>query len=346
MEKKEYIHEVIDCHYHIMNWFSPEGRNFWEDLDEYVNGRNFRSVNLNAIPSMEEQDVSSNIMAALYKLYHPEIYAHGGLVYDKYPVSEVMPEGMDPLTQYRELMEIGFDGIKMLETKPTEMKVLGRPVSDPLYADFFKAVADDGTHMLWHVADPETYWDPDVYAIYLDGTYPSKEEVYGHAMKILEKNPHLNVTFAHFFFMSEHPEELEEIFQTYPNVSVDLTPGGEMYESFGKRYEYYRDFFIRYADRILFGTDSTRWYHIKPDNVYQFLTTDDEMQMGQYEFKGIKLPAPAYEQILCNNFLRGVSEKPKPINKDALRRYIDKYQHLIQNQEVKRQIEEVMMRGM
>ena len=33
-----------------------------------------------------------------------------------------MPCDMDAVAQYRELVKIGFDGIKMLEGKPTEHK--------------------------------------------------------------------------------------------------------------------------------------------------------------------------------------------------------------------------------
>ena len=78
---------------------------------------------------------------------------------------------------------------------------------------------------------------------YGDGTYASNEEVYRQINRVLEKHPNLCVNFAHFFFYSCYPEKLEEIFNRYPNVGVDLTPGGEMYFGFDDNREYYLKFF-------------------------------------------------------------------------------------------------------
>lgn len=338
--------KVIDSHYHIYNWFDKNGKTFWETTGAYRDGRGFRNVNINTLPSVK-RDVSNNIMVALYKLYHPDFYAHGGLIYDTYPVPAVMTEGMDPLTQYKELMEIGFDGIKMLETKPTEIKAIGRTVDDPLYADFFAAVEQDGTHMVWHVNDPDIFWDINKIPAdcleagwyYGDGTYPAYETIYKQALAVLERHPSLKVSFAHFFFLSEDPERLEEIFAKYPGVSVDLTPGVEMYGGFGKRCQYYYDFFNRYADRIEYGTDAhdggEGYNWVIADTVYRFLTTDDDFDIWDYQFKGLKLPEETTEKILWKNFAGRVGETPKPINVAALKAYVEKYKHLIQDEKVR-----------
>ena len=55
----------------------------------------------------------------------------------------------------------------------------------------------------------------------------------------------LNLCLAHFFFCSENPEKLEEMLEKYPNLCVDITPGGEMYIGFDKRREYFKDFFTK-----------------------------------------------------------------------------------------------------
>ena len=43
----------------------------------------------------------------------------------------------------------------------------------------------------------------------------------------------------------------------------------------------------------------------------------------------MKLPKEALENILYKNFERTVGNKPRKINKDALKKYIEKYKHLI-----------------
>lgn len=343
---------VLDGHYHIYGWYDGKGREFFETTDHYLSGRDFRSININALPSVK-WDVSNNIIAALYKLHRPQVYIHGGLTYDTYPVPAVLTEGMDPLTQYKELMEIGFDGIKMLETKPTEIKAIARSVCDPLYRDFFDAVEEDGTHMVWHVNDPAEFWDKDLAPafsfengwFYGDGTYPSHEEIYRQALAVLERNPKLKVTFAHFFFMSGCPERLEKIFEQFPNTAVDLTPGSEMYTDFPVRSDYYKDFFTRHADRIQFGTDasdeadeveSNLWL---ADTVYNFLTTEEPFQLWEVTGRGLKLDESVQEKIMGGNFLRRVGEKPKPINTDALKKYIEKYRHLIRDGRVRANID-------
>ncbi len=61
--------------------------------------------------------------------------------------------------------------------------------------------------------------------------------------------------FAHFFFLSAQLPRLAELFERFPNMHVDLTPGIEMYHNFSRNPQATRDFFLRYQERILFGTD-------------------------------------------------------------------------------------------
>ena len=90
-------------------------------------------------------------MIAFYKLAHKNAFAHGGLIYPEYPAPDEMPEGMDFVTQYKELMEIGFDGMKMLEGKPSLHKMVGKDLSCDLFDPFFAALEKEGTHLIFHV---------------------------------------------------------------------------------------------------------------------------------------------------------------------------------------------------
>ena len=171
---------VIDSHLHLYSWFNNQGQTLFEGFDEYQRSHGFEAINLCALP-FHYGDIGNNIMAALYKLHNPTAYAYGGIAYPELPVRLPLPEGMDALSQYRELMEIGFDGIKLIETKPDDQKLLGMPLDHPFYEPFFAAAEADGTHLVWHVADPETFWDinriPERFLkagwFYGDGTFPS-----------------------------------------------------------------------------------------------------------------------------------------------------------------------------
>ncbi len=331
-----YPRKVIDGHYHIEQWSRKDGMDFFGSTKEYQQGRGIHAVNLCSIPCFRPNRPSPgaemNVMAALYKLQNPETYVHGGLAYDQFPLTGVMPEGMDPLSQYRDMMAMGCDGIKILETKPTVIRAMKMHISDPSFEPFFAATEADGTHFVWHVADPRPMWEPG--KMYDNTEYPTFDEIYEHVFQVLERHPLLKVTFAHFFFMSDTPERLEEIFARYPNVNVDLTPGSEMFGSFGKNRDFYIDFFNRYADRLSYGTDATDWFGSyvnweSADNVYNFLTTEDHFSFWGYKCQGINLGDAVLDKILWQNFEKRVSEKPCPVNVDAVKAYMDKYRSIM-----------------
>ena len=345
--------KVIDGHYHIERWARKDGMSFLESTGEYQHGRGIHAVNLCSLPCFRPSWTDNppgaelNVMCALYKLKNPETFVHGGLAYHEFPMTSPLPEGMDMLSQYRDMMELGLDGIKILETKTKEIKLWGLRICDELYEPFFAAAEKDGTHFVWHVADPLHMWEEG--QMYADGTYQSPEDTFRDVFTVLDRHPNLNVTFAHFFFMSDSPERLEEIFAKYPNVNVDVTPGAEMFGSFGKDRAYYREFFVRNADRISYGTDATDWFGTyvnfeAADNVYNFLTTDRKMRFWGYDCQGIDLDDETLDKILWKNFERRVSVTPKTVTPEALKAYMEKYRPIMQVPEIIEKLDDAISR--
>ena len=335
-------HKVIDSHLHFYDWSDEQGNEFFHCFEEYRNEMGLAGINLCALPSGNGTDVTNNIMCALYKLLNKETFAHAGLLYDKYPMGEKLAQGMDFVTQLDELEAIGFDGIKMIEGKPTMHKTIGKNLLHMEFDKFFAEAEKRGTHITFHVNDPKEFWSTDGNCNdYCDGTYATHEELYRQAYQILEKHPNLTVTFAHFFFKSEHPEDLESLFEKYPNMCVDLTPGWEMYLSFYERKEFFKEFFTKHSKRILLGTDA---YFPRPtecsmwlvDRVYRFLSSSDVVKAvaDRYE-SGLCIPDEAIEDIAYRNFERRVGIAPKEINKDALKAYYEKYKHLMIEKDIK-----------
>lgn len=338
------MRKIIDSHLHISKWGNGD---FISCFDEYVKNQGVQALNVCSIP-LNLSNTANNIMLGFYKLARPNAYVHAGIELLELPIDN-MPSGMDSVSQYKELMEIGFDGIKMLEGKPTEHKKIGKSLNHPELNKLYAEIEKDGTHVIMHVNDPDEFWDlkrAPQWAIdrgwtYTDGTYTSYEDVRAQAIKILEDYPNIHMTYAHFFFCSKEPEILEELFAKYPNFCVDLTPGGEMYVEFEKNYGFYKNFFHKYSDRLIFGTDRSFMCDEKyADWLFNVVTTfigtnEPVTSFDNKELMGLDLPKEKADNILYANFERRVGTAPKQINKEKFKAYIEKYSFALSDEDKK-----------
>ena len=215
--------------------------------------------------SKKHSDPGNNLKALYCKsrlnAEYPDrrVYAFGSIFhhYDERDTAEGY------LAQAKALWEMGFDGVKILDGKPKMRKNLGRRLDDPIFDPMYAFLEEHDMPVTMHLGDPPEFWDIkkiSEYALqvgwYCDETYPTLEEMRGEVLGILDKFPRLRLTMAHFFFLSQDLEACETLFEKYPTLCFDLTPGGEMFENFSGRPEDWRAFFLRYADRISLGTDT------------------------------------------------------------------------------------------
>ena len=102
--------------------------------------------------------------------------------------------------------------------------------------------------------------------------FESYEDLHRETLELLDKHPKLNAILAHFFFLSDDMAEAERIMEKYPNVYFDITPGTEMYENFAKYTDSWREFFIKYQERIIFGTDADDGSYLEnADDLYRMI---------------------------------------------------------------------------
>jgi predicted TIM-barrel fold metal-dependent hydrolase len=249
------------------------------------------------------------------------------------------------------LLTMGCDGVKMVEGKPDVRRVLPAPPFDSdAYMPYWEHLAERGVPLIFHVNDPEEFWDPDRIPdwareqgwFYGDGETIDNEIQYTEIINVLDRHPNLKVIFAHFFFLSGQLPRLAEYLDRYPNMCVDLTPGIEMYVNFARAPDATREFFLKYQERILYGTDigarallSTPKEGIDPGEshtraylVRTFLETEGEFWLpedngflfGQLEapFRGIALPQESLGKIYAENFERLAGARPRDLNPDAI----------------------------
>jgi len=348
---------VIDNHTHVWDWFE-DGKPFYERFDEYRKCNQLDYVNVTCVPYINhpilKRDVSQNIMGAILKLKDPHFFAHGGLFYLNKPVQKPIQDTFRPEVQLQELMDIGFDGMKMLETKPTTYKMLKLPPNDPVYDAYYTILEANHIPVIWHVNDPDFFWNckekmsPSHIQSgwwYGDGSFTSNTQVYEEIYDVLRRFPKLCITFAHMLFLTPHPDQILHLLRTYPNVTFDLTPNPYLYQDITKDYDLWRQIFIDYPDRFLLGTD--RGSRHKPastipyvSDLIRFIESSDHYNGFGHpeEIHGLNLDPDTADSILYRNFLRIAGDTPRPIQIDALMDYIDKYLPFIAEGDTKEQI--------
>jgi predicted TIM-barrel fold metal-dependent hydrolase len=314
---------VFDSHTHIMNGI--EGIEKLTTLKEMFN---FKWMNTLSVTAMG--DIAQNLKCMLLKTLYPEKnYIFGGLIHE----NKVLEEGYDYLKQAKNLISLGFEGMKMIEGKPGIRRELKKPLDHPSYDEYYKFLEGEKIPILIHIADPETFWDRQTVPqwaynngwFYGDGSYTAKEELYNEVDRVLTKFPKLHAIFAHFYFLSADMDKASEFLDKWENVSIDLTPGTEMYVNFAKQPERWREFFIKYQERIIFGTDvcdpeseEDLQNMIKTVKITRmFLESDKEYQVWDLKLKGIGLEKEVLEKIYYKNFFKYVKDEPKKLNMEA-----------------------------
>ncbi|MBN2392307.1 MAG: amidohydrolase family protein [Anaerolineae bacterium] len=246
---------IIDGHVHFIH---PEAM---EAMVTVLDQTGCVSANLVCLPNPD--GTTGNPAALTFRERHPDrVYLSGALEYG--PALADLARAPEMLArQVLALKSQGFDGLKLIEGKPQVRKLLPYPLDGSLYAELWAALEQEQFPVVFHVADPDEFWD----AVrcpswarrsgwdYSDGSYPTKEGLYTEVDRILERHPRLKLTLAHFYFLSRDLPRAARFLDAHPNVCFDLTPHVDMYDDFSREPARVREFFLRYQDRLIYGTD-------------------------------------------------------------------------------------------
>jgi predicted TIM-barrel fold metal-dependent hydrolase len=331
---------IMDSHMHMR---TPTGdvEELFAKIQSLTDAGQVRTINIACIPPWDDQALDQDALAILFKARHPRTtYAFGGLSYN-FPGRA--NDQLDYAEQARRLLDMGFDGIKMIEGKPSMRKVTHLAISAPAYDRFYALLERSRVPVLLHLGDPEGFWDEayvEKWSIprewtYIDGTFPAREALYAELEDVLRRFPRLQMTLAHFGFLSADPEKAAQFLDRHPSVNLDLTPGTEMYDNFSLQPKAWRSFFARYQDRILFGTDNgydaggsleefSQRTSKHVESIRRFLETDEPFSAwGRNDLHGLKLDRDVLVKIYSGNFRRRVPATPKAVNLRKARAYCD-----------------------
>src|SRR6202047_610656 len=224
------------------------------------------------------------------------------------------------VAQLDDAVSRGARGLKILKDLGLGVKdKTGKLISvdDPRLDPIFEDCGRLGIPVSLHVTDPEAFFHP------IDNTneryeeliehpdwsfygpqFPSKESILAARDRMFAKHPYTQFVALHMANWPENLDYVGNLLDTHPNVMVEF---GAREAELGRQPRRAREFFLRYQDRIMFGTDNEVTEEMYR-NHFRWLETADEYfdywgypGEGRWKIYGLKLPDPVLEKIYHRN---------------------------------------------
>ncbi len=237
----------------------------------------------------------------------------------------------------------GARGLKVLKTLGLYLKDgvtegnLMR-IDDPRFDPMWDACGKLGLPVAIHVSDPIAFFLPtdrfneryEELSNHPDWSFhgpqfPSNAELLAARNRVFAKHPKTQFVGLHVGNFAEDLGNVAATLDRYPNFHVDIAARiGEL----GRQPRTARNFFLKYQDRILFGTDAVPNGVETPQQIfgdalyeiyYRFLETEDEYfdyapapvpPQGRWRIYGIGLPPAILKKLYYNNAARLLGLKP------------------------------------
>jgi len=229
--------------------------------------------------------------------------------------------GQREAKRLEESFQAGAKGLKFHKTLGLSYRYRSgelMPVDDPKLDPVWEMCAKYNRPVMIHSADPAAFFTPlDRFNerwhelnehpnwLFHGEQFPSRDEILMQRNRVIARHPKTTFICAHF---ANNPEDLAAVgrwLDSYPNMYVDVDA---RISELGRQPYTVRKFFLKYQDRIMFGTDTA------PDRdayrmYYRFLETDDEYfdcasghhRQGFWMIYGLFLPDDVLKKIYHEN---------------------------------------------
>jgi len=259
------------------------------------------------------------------------------------------------IEQIKKCMDAGAKGIKIWKNIGMVLKDNnGKYVmaDDPAFESLFEYLQKEGITLLAHLGDPRNCWlpfdqmtmDSDTryfqmcpqYHMYQHPEAPTYEQQIDVRDRLLEQYPQLNFVGAHLGSLEWNIDEIADRFEQYPQFSIDISGRmGHLHLQTLQNREKVRCFFMRYQDRIMYGSDcffsiwglrtKLSYYlahgrfiknfchslHQKWEKDWLFLATNTMVEIEKINqpdapdtMEGLQLPKHVMDKIFCKNACR------------------------------------------
>lgn len=190
-------------------------------------------------------------------------------------------------------------------------------IDDPRLDPIWEEAGRLGIPVSIHTSDPEAFFHPtdnknERYEeltehpdwSFYGPQFPSKEELLAQRDRMFAKHPKTTFVALHMANWPENLDYVSRLLDRLPNVLVEF---GAREAELGREPRRAREFFLKYQDRIMFGTDNEVAEPMYR-NHFRWLETGDESfdywgypGQGRWKIYGLNLPDDVLEKIYHKN---------------------------------------------
>ncbi|MEQ6119808.1 amidohydrolase family protein [Reichenbachiella sp. MALMAid0571] len=337
--KMEYLNSIkkIDVHTHV--------RSDQPFLRELLDELNYKFCTLSTIGTNSKTLLAQIDTAKMVYEKYPRYYAW----VTTFDVSNRDEPGWTDqvINQLKNDFENGAVGVKVWKAIGMEFKKPNGEylqLDDPIFEPIFTFIAQQGKTLIAHMGEPIQAWMPtyfteggkprNYWAKHPEFSFwdkpekPSYSDIMAARDHVIERHPNLRFVGAHLASLEFDVDEIITRMEQYPNFAVEI--GGRtrylMWQARGK----VLDFFTRYQDRIMYGTDKGAKPKMTPEDIenakeeiiyrnqlfHTYYATADEIPWGNivesdrplpepsYNVKGLDLPREILDKVFYKNAVK------------------------------------------
>ncbi len=301
---------VIDVHSHVNDAAGIDAHMPPERVVEVMNNTNVKTIVI--LTGMWGEKLQ-RVLNEMVKAYPGRFIVFSQIDWSKIDDPNFSKE---MVAQLDDAVGRGARGLKVLKDlglgvkdKTGKLITVDDPRLDPVWEECGRL----GIPVSIHVTDPEAFFHP------IDNTneryeeltehpdwgfygpqFPTKESILAARDRVFARHPHTRFVALHMANWPENLDYVASVLDKYPNVMVEF---GAREAELGRQPRRSREFFLKYQDRIMFGTDNEVTEEMYR-NHFRWLETGDEYfdywgypGQGRWKIYGMELPDEVLEKI-------------------------------------------------
>lgn len=207
-------------------------------------------------------------------------------------------------------------------------------IDNPMFDPIFNYLEQNHIPVCGHIGEPRACWLPlkemttnndrsyfsthPEYYMYLHPEYPSYEAQINSRDNLLKKHPSLKFVGAHLGSLEWSVDEMAKRLDSFPDMALDFAERvGHVQFQTMQNWQKVHDFFIKYQDRLIYGTDLEedegdeqsvieKKAHELWIRDWKYFTSGDTLQspLVNGKFLGLKLPKKVIDKLFYKNAMK------------------------------------------